>query len=84
MGDVGLTSAQMVVQYGFAGFSILLLGILIWLLKRFIELQKRTIDALNENTATTRDVKQEVQALHSTNSDLRNKLHSRPCIARQE
>lgn len=84
MSELSLTSAEMVVQYGFAGFSIVLLGVLIWLLRKFIELQKQTIDALNENTDVTRGAKQKILTIEKTTFDIRDKLQSRPCIAKKE
>jgi short-subunit dehydrogenase involved in D-alanine esterification of teichoic acids len=84
MSELGLTSAEMVIQYGFAGFSIILLGILIWLLKRFLELQSKAIEALNRNTEVVKETKKQIQNVETITVDMKDKLQSRPCIAQQE
>jgi len=69
-----------VVQYGFLGFSAILLGIVVWLIRELIEV----INNNNRVIAANTDVVSKHFALTSdiqwTIKDLRDKMLSRPCI----
>jgi len=80
-----------VIQYGFAGFCMVLVGVIIWLIKQLLNMIKEThkvvtantaaIDKLVNNTDTTIHQIEHVQtAVYS----LRDKLVSRPCIRVKE
>lgn len=84
MSTIDLGSFSFVMQYGFAGFSVLLLGVLVWMVAKFIQSQKETIRVLeklgasiDKNDTTNQSIKLEVTEMH-------RKLNSRPCIAKHE
>lgn len=40
------------IQYGFAGFSVILLGIIVWLIGRLLQTLQRNIEVIAHNTDT--------------------------------
>lgn len=80
-----------IVQYGFLGLSAILLGIIVWLIRRLLVLLEQTnsiiaqntqaiaknSSAIDEQTLQTAETAKAVWRLH-------DKLISRPCIAARE
>ena len=73
-----------VVQYGFAGLSMVLLAILVWLINQLLVLIKSNNEALNAVHAST----QQMISLASDGVRLQREIHdkllARPCIARSK
>jgi hypothetical protein len=70
-----------VVQYGFAGFCVILLGILVWMIKQLLTVLKENNKVIATNT-------QAIQAVHSITEetrditiDVKDTLNRKPCIA---
>ena len=76
--------AQPIVQYGFLGFSAVLLGVVIWLIKRLLSVLDATNRIIAANTEAIRDLRQMTADLLRLNRSLHDKIISRPCIAREE
>jgi len=68
---------QPIFQYGFAGFSGVLLAIIVWLTKRLLGLLADNNRIITEHTAITRE---SLKILR----DLKSKIITRPCIAKHE
>jgi len=62
------------IQYGFAGFALLLLGVLCWVVRRVLELQAETTRVIERNTDSTRDVLQMIERQNVTLADIRDRL----------
>lgn len=84
MDGLDLASAEMVMQYGFAGFALVLLGVVVWLVKRFLATEERMITAISEltnsinnNGDTNRKVLYKVE-------EMNNQLQRKPCIAKKD
>jgi len=72
-----------IMQYGFAGLSAVLLAILVWLIKKLLDLLEKTNQIISDNTKAIRDVDErtidELKLLRA----IHDKLLSRPCMAEQ-
>ena len=75
---------QPIVQYGFLGFSAVLLDVVIWLIKRLLHVLQATNGIVAANTEAIRDLGQMTADLLKLNRSLHDKVISRPCIARKE
>ncbi len=75
---------QPIVQYGFLGFSAVLLGVVIWLIKRLLAVLEANNRIIASNTEAIRDLTAMTRDLLKLNRSLHDKIISRPCIAREE
>lgn len=75
---------QPVVQYGFLGFSAVLLGIVVWLIKCLLGVLDATNKIIAANTEAIREVRGTAQDLLQLNRAVYEKLLTRPCIAAKE
>ena len=75
---------QPIVQYGFLGFSAVLLGLVIWLIKRLLGVLEANSCIIAGNTEAIRDLTSMTADLLKLNRSLHDKLISRPCIAKEE
>jgi hypothetical protein len=75
---------QPVVQYGFLGFSVVLLGIVIWLIKRLLEVLEATNKIIAANTEAIKEVTVLTSDLLALHRQLHDKIIARPCIANGE
>lgn len=69
-----------IVQYGFAGFSGVLLVILVWLVKRLLGILEKTNQIIGDNTQAIRNVDKRTGEELRLLRDINDKLLSRPCI----
>jgi len=77
-------NSEIFLQYGFAGVSAVLFGILIWLIKALLSLQKDTNKVIEKNTSANNRIVDLQEKQLITIDALKEKLISRPCIARRE
>lgn len=75
---------QPIVQYGFLGFSAVLLGVVIWLIRRLLDVLEANNRVISVNTEAIRDLTAMTGDLLKLNRSLHDKLISRPCIAGRE
>lgn len=75
---------QPVAQYGFLGFSVVLLGVVIWLIRKLLDVLEANNRIIAANTEAIRDLTRTTSDLLSLNRSLHDKIISRPCIAREE
>ncbi len=75
---------RLLAQYDFVGFSAILLGLVIWLIKRLLIVLDRNSQLIAENTAALNTLAAMTADLLVINRGLHDKLISRPCIAREE
>ena len=75
---------QPVVQYGFLGFSVVLLGVVIWLIRKLLDVLEANNRIIAANTEAIRDLTSTTSDLLHLNRSLHDKIISRPCIAREE
>lgn len=73
-----------VVNYGFLGFSAVLLAVVIWLIRRLLTVIEANNTIIAENTAATRMLTATVSELMILNRSLHDKIISRPCISKEE
>jgi cell division protein FtsB len=73
-----------VLQSGFLGFSVVLLGVVIWLIKRLLSLLDVNNRIIAANTQAINDLTKMTNDLLSLNRSVHDKLLSRPCIAERE
>ncbi len=75
---------QPVVQYGFLGFSVVLLALVIWLIKRLLGVLDANNKIISENTTSVKNLISVTHDLHKLTRSLLDKLLARPCIAKRE
>ena len=75
---------QPIVQYGFLGFSAVLLGVVIWLIRRLLGVLEANSRIIAANTEAIRDLTNMTADLLKLNRNLYDKVISRPCIASGE
>ena len=75
---------QPIVQYGFLGFSGVLLGVVIWLITRLLSVLEASNQVVIANTAAIQQLIEMTSDLLELNRSLHDKIISRPCIAREE
>jgi len=75
---------QPVVQYGFLGFSVVLLGVIVWLITRLLDVLGETNKVIEADTLATQNMTVAVAELMSISRSLHDKMISRPCIAKDE
>lgn len=75
---------QPVIQYGFLGFAVVLLGVIVWLIRRLLEVLEATNRIIAANTEAINDLTQLTGDLLILNRSMHDKLLSRPCIANGE
>ena len=79
------------IQLGFAGFSGILLAIIVWLIRRLLEAHKDSSEAFRENSKVIQANTQAIIDIGKTSADqiqllhkLYEKLITRPCIVERE
>ena len=75
---------QPIVQYGFLGFSAVLLGVVIWLIQKLLGVLDANNRIITANTEAIRDLTSMTGDLLKINRSLHDKIISRPCIAAKE
>ena len=75
---------QPIVQYGFLGFSAVLLGVVIWLIQKLLGVLDANNRIIAANTEAINDLSTMTRDLLKINRSLHDKIISRPCIAAGE
>ena len=73
-----------IVQYGFLGFSAVLLGVVVWLIRKLMDVLDANGKIIAANTKAMSENTSMVSDLLALNRSLHDKLISRPCIAKKE
>ena len=73
-----------IVNYGFAGFAAVLLGVVVWLIKKLLVVLERNSEVIVRNTEAIRDLTSMTSDLLKLNRSLHDKIISRPCIAERD
>lgn len=82
--DMPSVLLEPVVQYGFLGFSIVLLAVVIWLIRKLLMVLDRNNEVITANTQAVESLCKTTSELMKLNRDVHDKLLSRPCIAKGE
>lgn len=70
-----------IIQYGFAGFSLILLVVLIWLIRELLLILKENNRVIAENTQAIVGVDKNTQDTFGIMVEIKDELLKRPCIA---
>jgi len=70
------------IQYGFAGFSIVLLAVLIWLIRELLSVLKESNKVIAENTQAIKYVGTVTKNTFEIMVEVKDELLKRPCIAK--
>ena len=73
-----------IVRFGFVGFSAVLLGIIVWLMKRLMCVLERNTEVIARNTEALHNLSSMTTDLLILNRKVHDKVISRPCIAKSE
>ena len=73
-----------VVQYGFLGFAVVLLGVVIWLIQKLLTVLDQTNRVIAANTEAIEDLANVTEELVRANRSLHEKVITRPCMVAQE
>jgi len=79
-----LTIMAPLLQYGFAGMCVILIGIIIWLINRLLGILEKTNNIIAENTSAISQVGQQTSETFKVVIECKDKIISRPCIAKFE
>lgn len=71
-----------VIQYGFAGFCVVLIVIIVWLISRLLEVLKDTNQIISANTTAIKAVDANSKAALDAAVESKELLLQRPCVAR--
>lgn len=71
-----------VIQWGFAGLSIVLLGILVWLIKQLLNVMDKNNEVIAANTQAIQRVDGHAEDTLEVAVELKNELYKRPCLAK--
>lgn len=69
------------IQWGFAGLCLILLGILVWLIRQLLEVLKENNRVIAMNTQAIQKVGVTAESTLEVAIELKNELLRRPCIA---
>jgi len=70
------------IQYGFAGFSLILLAVLVWLIRELLTVLKANNKVIAENTQAIKSVDKNTTATFEIMVEIKDLLLKRPCIAK--
>lgn len=70
------------IQYGFAGFSLILLAVLVWLIRELLIVLKANNKVIAENTQAIKSVDKNTTATFDIMVEIKDELLKRPCIAK--
>lgn len=70
------------IQYGFAGFSLILLAVLIWLIRELLSVLKENNRVIAENTQAIKAVGKSSLDTFGMMIEIKDELLKRPCIAK--
>jgi len=68
------------VQYGFAGFSFVLLGVIFWMIRKLIDVVSKNSEVITINTKTIESLMEHSNEGISLMRDIYERLLSRPCM----
>lgn len=71
-----------IIQYGFAGFSLILLAVLVWLIRELLIVLKANNRVIAENTQAIKSVDKNTTATFDIMVEIKDELLKRPCIAK--
>ncbi len=69
-------------QWGFAGLSVVLLVILVWLIRELLAVLKENNKVISVNTQAIQAVDEHSKVTLAVAVELKNELLKRPCIAK--
>ncbi len=75
-----LNILEPVVQYGFLGFSVVLLAVVIWLIQRLTSLLEASNRVISDNTQAIRLLAQRSEDLLEVSRSLHERVITRPCL----
>jgi hypothetical protein len=68
-----------VLQWGFAGFSLVLVGVIVWLIKRLLAVLARNNTVISNLTSIIKISRSEVRQTRGSIAALRREMRARPC-----
>jgi len=71
-----------VIQYGFAGMCVVLLGIVVWLIQKLLDVIKDNNRIISEHNTLLAAINKVLQDSVDVQVNIKDKLNSRPCIAK--
>lgn len=69
-----------IMQMGFAGFSAVLLVVVVWAMKALITIQKETTEVIAQNTLMIQEMRKETKEQTEIIRTLREDFMRRPCM----
>ena len=70
------------IQYGFAGFCLILIGVIIWLIRELLSVLKENNKVIALNTQTIEKVVKATSDTFGIMVGIKDNLLKRPCIAK--
>lgn len=76
--------AAPIIQYGFAGFCIVLIFIIVWLINRLLTVLEKTNEVISRNTETIARVLTSSADMMKILRSTHDRLLSRPCLKERD
>jgi len=83
-GPEQILSLAPVLQWGFAGFALILLGVLVWVIRALLGVLQSTGDVIGGNTQALNHNTELVEQVRDTAGDLRDRVLQFKCPFRGE
>lgn len=71
---------QPIIQYGFAGMCVVLLGILVWLISKLLAILEKTNQVIAANTEAIKVVDSHASETFAMLKDLRDRILQLKCV----
>jgi hypothetical protein len=71
-----------IIQYGFAGMCAVLLGIVVWLIQKLLDVIRENNKIIAEHNELISNVNRTLRDSFDVQVTIKDKLNSRPCIAK--
>lgn len=78
-----IIGGKLILQYGFAGFSVVLLSMLFWLMRILVKLLEKNTAVISENTSTIAKVGETTGELKGLMIEIKDELLTRPCLMKK-
>lgn len=80
----GIITLAPALQWGFAGFALILLGVLVWLIGQLLTLLRATNEIISANTGAIHENNVLVERVQKTTQDVRDRILTFKCPMRHE
>ncbi len=71
------------IQWGFAGFAFILIGVIVWLVRNLLSVLERVAEVVERNTQVIGQLARDSQQTRESVERLKDALLQRPCLIKE-